>query len=84
MDRLILPGDPEFSLTLGVTLPPAAPDAVFVVRSGSLILEPVAPAEATEYLNSGEYDERMDEIEDEDEAWDDCSLIYPTPLSGDW
>ncbi|MBL1179448.1 hypothetical protein [Pantanalinema sp. GBBB05] len=70
MTRLILPGDPEFYQTLGTTLPPAAPDQVFIVRAGSLILEPASPDEVDDYLQSGEYDQRLAEMGDDDsEAW---------------
>lgn len=69
MPRLILPGDPEFYMTLGTVTPPAAPDQVFIVRAGSLILEPASPDEVDEYLHSGEYDQRLDEMESED-SWE--------------
>lgn len=70
MPRLILPGDPEFYTTLGTVTPPAAPDQVFIVRAGSLILEPASPDEVDEYLNGGEYDERLQEMGDcEEEDW---------------
>jgi hypothetical protein len=65
MSPLILPGDPEFAITLGTALPPATPDAVFIVRPGSLLMEPVSADEATEYLNSGEYDDRLLELDDD-------------------
>lgn len=68
MKRLILPGDPEFHLTLGTVTPPAAPDQVFIVRSGSLIMEPATPEEVDEYLQSGEYDQRLVEMGEEEEG----------------
>lgn len=62
---LILPGDLEFDLTLNGTLPPTQrQDAVFIQRPGSLLLEPVSQDEAHEYLYSGEYDERLLEMDD--------------------
>lgn len=72
MKRLILPGDPEFHFTLGTVTPPAAPDQVFIVRSGSLIMEPATPEEVDEYLQSGEYDQRLVEMDDDDseEFWE--------------
>lgn len=60
---IILPGDPEFELTLGIISPPSTAEAVFIVRAGSLLMEPVSPAEATEYLYGGEYEERLAEID---------------------
>lgn len=69
MSKLILPGDSEFDFTLGTVPPPAPPGAVFIARAGSGILEPASPEEIREYLNGGEYDERMEEI-DEDEEWE--------------
>lgn len=69
MSRLILPGDPEFYTTLGTITPPAAPDHVFIVRAGSLILEPASPAEVDDYLQSGEYEQRLAEMGDDDD-WD--------------
>ena len=62
---ILLPGDPEYELTLGTVLPPAAPGQVFIVRAGSLILEPATPDEVDEYLMGGEYDERMGELGDD-------------------
>ncbi len=65
--RLILPGDPAFSWTLGTALPPTQnQDAVFIQRPGSLLLEPVTGRDLDEYLLSGEYDDRMAEIETEE------------------
>lgn len=69
MRQLILPGDPEFYMTLGTVTPPAPVDSVFIVRSGSLILEPATPEEVDEYLAGGEYEQRMEEMDDED-SWD--------------
>jgi hypothetical protein len=72
---IILPGTPEFDLTLGRNLPPnwghvAAQNGGlchFVARAGSGILEPVSESELEEYLEGGEYEERLDEMGDEDE-----------------
>jgi hypothetical protein len=71
---LILPGDPEFDATLGRNLPPnwgafASQNAGcchFVARSGSGILEPVSEKDLQEYVEGGEYEERLLEIGDED------------------
>lgn len=63
---LILPGDPLFDLTLGTVTPPANPGSAFIVRPGSLVMVPASESEVYEFLNSGEYDERMAEIEDDE------------------
>ena len=71
---LILPGDPEFDFALGSTPPPAQQGQAFVVRPGSLIMEPVTDQEFDEYVQSGEYDDRLAEIEDDDDDanwWDE-------------
>lgn len=72
---LILPGDPEFNATLA-TPPPnwrqvaasLSGEYAFVARTGSGLLEPVSFRELDEYLEGGEYDERMDEIAAEEEG----------------
>lgn len=62
---LILPGDVEFDCTLNQIRPPTQRgDAVFIQRPGSLLLEAVSPEEAQEYLCSGEYDDRLLEMDD--------------------
>ncbi len=71
---LILPGDPEFDVTLSMMLPPnseaashqAGCQVIFAAEAGSGILRPLAGKELEEYLYGGEYDERMEEIGD----WD--------------
>lgn len=73
LSPLILPGDPEFEWTLGTYLPAttAGQEVAYIQRPGSSILEPVSPAEAYEYCMSGEYDDRMAEIpeDEDDEEW---------------
>lgn len=72
--NLILPGDPEFNLTLGCQLPPDwqevayhHPDFAFIARaSDGGILTAVPWSEAEEYLDGGEYLQRLLESEDED------------------
>lgn len=67
---LILPGDPLFDFTLGAALPPGWQDAAaaaggdfaLVARAGSGILEAVPEWEVEEYLEGGEYDQRLEEI----------------------
>lgn len=75
---LILPGDPDFNITLGAAMPPgwqsvqAATngDFGFIVRPGSLLMEPVTGEELDEYLEGGEYDERLIELgETEEDEW---------------
>lgn len=67
MRQLILPGDPEFYATLGTTLPPSPPGSAYIVRAGSLLLEPATQEEIDEYLLGGEYDERLSEMEPEED-----------------
>lgn len=73
MSNLIYPGDPEFDEWLSI--PPQSWREVadrnsgnfcFVARSGSGILEAVSGAEATEYLYGGEYDERLEDMGEDD------------------
>lgn len=66
---LILPGDPEFYETLGHPPPgwqqvaAACNDGIaLIARAGSGILEAVSWDEAEEYLEGGEYDERLEEL----------------------
>ncbi|HEY9657736.1 MAG TPA: hypothetical protein V6C65_04665 [Allocoleopsis sp.] len=77
MSSLILPGDPRFDFTLGTCLPggwqqvqaQTNGEFVFVARSGSGLLEAVPWQEAEEYLEGGEYEQRLAEIgEGEDGA----------------
>lgn len=63
---LTLPGDPLFNLILHSFLPPGwqgfanqNPDFAFVVRAESGILEPVSLEDLEEYVEGGEYDERL-------------------------
>ncbi len=73
MSPLILPGDPDFDLTLGACLPSGWQDVAaatngefaFIARSGSGILEAVPAWEVEEYLEGGEYDQRLDEIDED-------------------
>lgn len=71
---LFLPGDPDFDFTLSQTLPPGwkhfahnHPEFSFVARAGDCgLLTPVTQAEAIEYVEGGEYEERIFESGDED------------------
>ncbi|GAB4465525.1 MAG: hypothetical protein OHK0037_20370 [Elainellaceae cyanobacterium] len=75
---LILPGDPEFSLTLATALPPdwrAVADRMgeaccFVASAGSGVLRPATPEEMDDYLYGGEYDDRLSELDDDEEFWE--------------
>ncbi|MBD2465780.1 hypothetical protein H6G89_32850 [Oscillatoria sp. FACHB-1407] len=68
---LILPGDPEFDLTLSCSLPPGwvevarhmSQQIAFVASADSGLLRPATNAELTEYLYGGEYGERLNELE---------------------
>lgn len=71
---IILPGHPFFDEYLYSTLPPDwrdcayhNPDFAFIVRpDGSGLLEAVSEEELEEYLEGGEYDERLIEMGDDD------------------
>lgn len=73
MSKLILPGDPQFDRTLAMAPPPnwreiAARNTgefAFIMRSDSGLMEPVSHRELDEYLYGGEYEERLEAIEDE-------------------
>lgn len=68
---LILPGNPLFDFTLGTIPPPGyeqSTTVAFVARTGSGILEPVGEEGFEEYVEGGEYDERMLEIEENEYA----------------
>lgn len=65
---LILPGSPLYYQTLASPPPLAGgQERLFVVRTGSGILEPATPSEMREYLDGGEYDQRLEELEQEDD-----------------
>lgn len=74
---LILPGDPEFDLTLFLAPPPdwretadrVGEQVCFVASAGSGILRPADPNEVEEYLLGGEYDEMMGDYDDLDDDW---------------
>lgn len=69
--RIILPGDPEFDLTLAVNLPPnwgqvahqTSGQYVTVARADSGVLESVGESDFLDYLHGGEYAQRLSEIE---------------------
>ncbi len=69
--NLILPGDPLFDVTLA-SPPPNWQEAAnrdgntyaFVAEPGSGLMRPATSDELEEYLYGGEYEERLEEIED--------------------
>ena len=71
--KIILPGDPEFDLTLGTSLPldwnQHSSEFAFVARAGSGILETVSMDELEDYLYGGEYDDRLQEIGEESDEF---------------
>lgn len=71
--KLILPGDPQFDRTLASPPPNWQQVAArhqgefaFVARSGSGLLEPVSYQELEEYLEGGEYAQRLQESRQDD------------------
>ena len=92
--KLILPGDPQFDRTLASPPPNWQQVAArhrgefaFVARSGSGLLEPVSYQELEEYLEGGEYAQRLQESgqdelyreafgnEDEIEEYDELEYV---------
>ncbi|KST64075.1 hypothetical protein [Mastigocoleus testarum] len=68
MNELLLPGEPGFQETLVNAMHLFKPrhNTAFIARPGSNgLMIPVSGAELREYLLGGEYDERMDELENE-------------------
>lgn len=61
---LMLPGHPDFNRILAT--PPPDPDRRkdFVVRKGGSLLESIDSSGLDEYFESGEYEERLEEIEE--------------------
>lgn len=66
MSVLLLPGQRGFSAYLNIPPPDPRRGVNYVVRSGGGLTEAVDGEELTEYLNGGEYDERLSQIEAED------------------
>ena len=69
-NRLILPGHPLFNLTLLTPRPDwqgvAAEDEeyAFVAEPGSGLMRPATQRELEDYLYGGEYDERLEDLEE--------------------
>jgi len=72
---IMTPSDPGFYEILARRYPPGWEDVrdkhhgefVFVCRAGSPLMEPVGMDEFDEYFGGGEYDDRMAEIEDDED-----------------
>jgi hypothetical protein len=72
---IILPGDPLFDSTLSTSLPPGWKKVAargddwhaFVADYASGILRPVTYIEMIDYVEGGEYDERLQVMGDENE-----------------
>lgn len=85
MTGLILPGDPEFEQTLA-TPPPGWRETArqdgdsyaFVVEPGSGLMRCVGMRSLTDYLEGGEYDERLEEIgtDEADPDFEEDGLLY--------
>lgn len=82
---LILPDNPLFDFTLATIRPPGwkqvadkkGESVAFIVQPGSGIMRPATWSEMQDYLNSGEYDERLKEIgEPEGELEEKSEEIY--------
>jgi hypothetical protein len=77
MKTLLLPGDPLFYETLA--RPPKMPvthGTSFICRVGSYVLEPVGERELDDYLEGGEYDQRMDEWEETETSSLTSEVLY--------
>ncbi|MEO1351324.1 MAG: hypothetical protein AAFW84_21360 [Cyanobacteria bacterium J06635_15] len=66
MSLLLLPGQQGFSEFLNVPPPDPRHGVNYVVRSGGGLAEAVNDDELAEYFKSGEYDERLSQIEAEE------------------
>jgi hypothetical protein len=77
MGLLLLPHESGFQEILA-TPPPSPNRTDFVVRAGGLLIEAVDQKELNEYLKGGEYEERMQEIDDDSLLW------LPEDLEVEW
>lgn len=77
MSILLLPHDKGFQEILA-TPPPSPQNTNFVVRKGALLMEAVEAKDLSEYLQGGEYDERMEEIDSDGLLW------LPDELEIEW
>ena len=62
---LLLPGQPGFAETLLIPPPSPGMSCDWVMRKGEMLMEAVTGDQLDEYFDSGEYDERLEEIEPE-------------------
>ncbi len=73
MSQLILPGNPLFNISLA-TLPPgwqnsASNSPKFIVRSnGAGLLEQVDDRQFQDYVHGGEFDQRLNELDDDEDV----------------
>jgi hypothetical protein len=81
-DILLLPHEKAFDETLGWHVPPGhPPECNFIVRAdGSGILEPASFKQTQEYLEGGEYQERLQEIGSDGDDWDEIVIDIPIYL----
>ena len=61
--KLLLPTDPGFHEILATPPPTQGRGVNFVCRSGSDVAEEVNERELNEYLEGGEYDQRLQDIQ---------------------
>ena len=83
--HLLLPGMPGFQEILASPPPDPDKDYAYVVRPGSAgVPECVTDDELREYLNGGDYEARLSEIEQENQSCIPIFCTYPKPcLWGD-
>ncbi len=75
VNKLILPGTPEFDFTLGTCVPPNWKEAAFslfgeytfVADSETGLLKIASFRDTDEYLYGGEYERRLEQISEDDE-----------------
>lgn len=65
---LLLPGQPGFNQILATPPPDPRRGVNYVVRTDSSLMEAVGDDDLEDYLQGGEYDERLDQIEQENSA----------------
>lgn len=77
MALLLLPHEKGFQEILS-TPPPSPQNTNFVVRKGGLMMESVDSNHLSEYLQGGEYEERMEEVDEDGLLW------LPDALEIEW
>ncbi len=77
MSILLLPHEKGFQEILA-TPPPSPKDVNWVVRAGGILMEAVSQKELDEYLQGGEYDERLKEIDPDGLIWtpEDFEIVW--------